>query len=74
MVGRGCRDVGASTGDWSLYSPKGIPLEDVLEALLPRLKDDGVLAGIFYTPGDKGITIAPGQLLKDLRAESGRYE
>ena len=61
-----------ATGDWSWSSPKGIPLEDLLEALLPRLTDDHALAGVFPTPDDKGVTVAPNQLLNNLRAECGR--
>ncbi len=63
-----------ATGDWSGYSPRSIPLEDLLEALLPRLRSDGALAGVFYTPDNKGVTVPPDQLLQDLRIEASRYE
>jgi hypothetical protein len=63
-----------ATGQWSTYSPKAIPLDDVLEALLPRLDSDRVLVGVFYTPADTGITVAARQLLEELRAEAARYE
>lgn len=41
--------------------------------LLPNLKDDGVLPGIFYTPSDNGVTPTVDQLLADLNEELENY-
>lgn len=59
--------------EWSGYEPKSFSLEDFMRELLPNLKDDGVLPGIFYTPSDKGVTPTVDQLLADLNEELKNY-
>ena len=63
-----------ATGVWENYTPESIPLKDLLEELLPKLKEDGVLPGVFYTPSDKGVLPLADQLLEDLRTECEKYE
>ncbi|MBJ7553940.1 DUF2750 domain-containing protein [Marinomonas spartinae] len=62
-----------SDKEWSGYEPESFSLEDFMGELLPNLKDDGVLPGIFYTPSDKGVTPAVDQLLADLNEELENY-
>jgi hypothetical protein len=59
--------------EWSGYEPESFSLEDFMGELLPNLKDDGVLPGIFYTPSDKGVTPTVDQLLADLNEELENY-
>ena len=40
--------------------------------LLPQLEEDGVLPGIFYTPGDRGLTPTAYMLRVDLERELGK--
>jgi len=51
--------------------PTAIPLDDLVEELLPKLKSDGILPGAFYTPADKGATPGIDQLDGDLAREAG---
>ncbi len=59
--------------EWAGYEPTSFSLEDLMEELLPNLKDDGVLPGIFYTPTDNGVTPTVEQLLADLNEELENY-
>jgi len=59
--------------EWSGYAPKSFTLDGLLNDLLPRLKRDGVLPGVFYTPQDKGVTPSVEQLVSDLRKELENY-
>jgi hypothetical protein len=59
--------------EWGGYYPQSFSLKDFMEELLPNLKNDGVLPGVFYTPSDKGITPTVDQLLADLNKELENY-
>lgn len=60
--------------EWSDYEPEMIELKDLMSELLPMLERDGVVPGIFYTQGDKGVTPEIGRLREDLQHERSRYE
>jgi Protein of unknown function (DUF2750) len=59
---------------WAGFEPEPIPLEDLMNELLPKLQEDRLLTGIFYLPSNQGITPSIEQLLSDLRAELKNYE
>lgn len=59
--------------EWSGYQPRAISLEELLSDLLPKLKQDGVLPGVFYTPQNKGTTPTADQLQHDLEVELQNY-
>jgi hypothetical protein len=59
--------------EWSGYKPESFSLTDFMEELLPNLKSDGVLPGVFYTPSDKGVTPTVDQVLADLNKELENY-
>jgi len=44
-----------------------------MTTMLPKLKADGVIPGIFFTLDDKGVTPSVDELLKDLEAELQKY-
>jgi hypothetical protein len=52
--------------EWDGYEPQSFPLDDLMSDLLPQLEEDGVLPGIFYTPGDRGLTPTVYMLRMDL--------
>ena len=58
---------------WSGYEPESFSLEDLMSELLPKLKADGVLPGVFGTPSKKGVTPTVDQLLADLNEELEKY-
>ncbi len=59
--------------EWKGYEPKSFSLDDFMGELLPNLKSDSVLPGIFYTPSDNGLTPEVDQLLADLNEELENY-
>ncbi|QDG74411.1 DUF2750 domain-containing protein [Labrenzia sp. PHM005] len=59
--------------DWKGYTPESIPLQDLLEQLLPNLKADNVLPGVFYTPSNKGVTPTVDGLIADIETELENY-
>ena len=59
--------------EWDGCEPKSFSLEDFMSELLPNLKNDGVLPGVFYTPSDNGVTPTVEKLLEDLNEELGNY-
>ncbi len=64
-----CRDP-----DWTNYVPAAIPLDDLLNDLLPKLQSHRVLAGVFPTPNGRGVTHQPSILEEALREELKKYE
>lgn len=63
-----------ATGLWQGYKAKDIDLNDLLEGLLPSLRERGTALGIFITPRDKGVTPTLGQFEQDIRLELSRIE
>jgi len=59
--------------EWSGYEPTSFSLDSLMDELLPNLKRDGVLLGVFYTPSDKGITPTIDQVLEDINHELENY-
>lgn len=59
--------------DWQSYEPRAIPLHDFLTMLLPKLQQDGVLPGVFYTPAGKGVTPSAEELRAALEEELRNY-
>ena len=57
-----------ATGDWQRYRPGGIALDVLLDELLPRLKEDVVVPGIFPTPQGSGVTLTADDLQNALRS------
>lgn len=62
------------TGEWAAYEPREIPLDDLLEELIPRLAEKGLLPGVFPTPTGQGVTPGPEELASALRRELENYE
>jgi hypothetical protein len=56
-------------GPWSDARPAEIPLDDLLEELLPLLEEDHITIAAFPTPDHEGHRIDPQELGRDLRAE-----
>lgn len=62
-----------AANEWTGYEPRSISLSDFTEVLLPKLKLDGVLPGVFFTPTSKGVTPAVDELKSALEAELQNY-
>lgn len=59
--------------EWEHYEPQAFTLDELLNDLLPRLEQDGVMPGIFYTPGNQGITPSIQVLRHDVELELTKY-
>lgn len=59
--------------EWEGYEPESFSLEEFVNELLPNLKNDGILPGVFYTPQDKGVTPTVDQLIEDINQELENY-
>ncbi|MCB1880506.1 MAG: DUF2750 domain-containing protein [Gammaproteobacteria bacterium] len=62
-----------ASNEWTGYEPESFSLDDLMGELLPNLKNDGILPGVFYTPTDNGVTPTVDQLLSDLNEELENY-
>lgn len=62
-----------AANEWDGCEPRPISLDDFMGELLPKLKLDGVLPCVFFTPTDKGVTLPIDTLLSALEAELRRY-
>jgi hypothetical protein len=62
-----------AANEWTGYEPRSISLSDFTEVLLPKLKLDGVLPGVFFTPTSKGVTPSVDELKSALEAELQNY-
>ena len=56
-------------GTWDDARPAEIPLDDLLEELLPLLEEDRIMVAVFPTPDGDSVLIAPEELGRDVRAE-----
>jgi hypothetical protein len=59
--------------EWSGYIPEVISLESFMVELVPNLKADSVLVGVFYTPENRGITPPLDKLVTDISHELEKY-
>jgi len=62
-----------AVNEWQEFLPRSIGLSDFVDALLPKLKADGVLPGVFYTPTGRGVTPTVDELMSALHAELAKY-
>jgi len=63
-----------SSGDWSNFKPRCIELDDVLDNMIPMLRERGILPGVFFTTSYGSINADVDELERDLRKELSRYE
>ena len=58
--------------EWTGYAPHSFALDELLEELLPQLEQDGIVTGVFYTPGARDVMPTAGLLRTDLHDELAR--
>jgi hypothetical protein len=61
-----------AVNEWAGYEPRSITLSDFRE-VLSKLKMEGVLPGVFFTPTSKGVTPSVDELRLALEAELQNY-
>ncbi|HEX8789268.1 MAG TPA: DUF2750 domain-containing protein [Telluria sp.] len=52
--------------EWTGYAPQAFALDELVDELLPQLEQDGIVTGVFYTPGARDVMPTPGLLRRDL--------
>jgi Protein of unknown function (DUF2750) len=62
-----------AANEWAGYEARAISLNELTDELLPKLKKDGFLPGIFYTPSNKGITPSVDEFKSAIDAELANY-
>lgn len=63
-----------AASEWAGYQPREIDLDDLFDALIPKLLESDTGVAVFPTPGERGVTPAIEMLETDLRAELSRIE
>lgn len=58
--------------EWTGYAPQSFALDELMTELLPQLEQDGIVTGVFYTPGARDVMPTAGLLRADLDDEMGR--
>lgn len=61
------------SGEWSSYQPKAIRIDDIFEEVIPTLKENDILPGIFYTLDGGSINATLDELENDLKQELSKY-
>jgi len=59
--------------EWTGYLPQSFALDELLYDLLPQLEQDGVVTGVFYTPGARDVMPRAALLRADLQDERERH-
>ena len=59
--------------EWGGYEPVAIPLDELMDELLPNLKQDNVLPSVFPRPSGIAVHREVDVLLCDLRRELSQY-
>ena len=58
-------------GEWSVYKPIPIAVEELLEEWLPGMHEDVLLVGVNWTQELEGLEIEPLDLLSEIESELG---
>ncbi len=61
------------SGEWSNYVPTSIELDEVLESMIPMLREKGVSPGVFFTTKDGSVNASVDELESDLKEELSKY-
>lgn len=61
-------------GDWAGYSPEPIELDEVLESMIPMLRERNILPGVFFTSAGGSVNADVDRFEQDLRSELANYE
>lgn len=62
-----------AVNEWAGCQPRAISLDELLDDLLPRLKLDGLLPGIIFTPDGRGATPPVDELVEAIHTELQNY-
>jgi hypothetical protein len=62
------------TEEWTNFQPKEIPIDDLLNDLIPMLAEKGMRPGIFPTPSGKWVLPTTDELRSAIRKEMELYE
>lgn len=63
-----------AVSEWGNYTPRIIPVDDLLQILVPKIKAEGGLFAVFPTPNQQGVLPDLDALTQDLVEELSRIE
>ena len=63
-----------ASGKWANYMPEAIDLDEVLDSMIPMLRERGIAPGVFFTLEGGSINASLDELENDLRKELSYYE
>ncbi|RYF05479.1 MAG: DUF2750 domain-containing protein [Oxalobacteraceae bacterium] len=58
--------------EWTGYAPQSFSLDELMTELLPQLAQDGIVTGVFHTPGARDVMPTARLLRADLGDEIRR--
>lgn len=59
--------------EWGTYAPRPIALDDLMDELLPMLREQGAAVAVFQTPQGRGVTMTPDEVHEMLASELERF-
>jgi len=59
--------------EWATYSPRAISLDDLMDRLIPMLREQSADVAVFQTPSGCGVTMTPDEVHAMLASELERY-
>ncbi len=63
-----------AVGDWLEYEARSIDIDDLMDGLLPKAREDGTQLGIFPSPTDKAVVPSIETFEADMNNELSKYE
>jgi hypothetical protein len=65
--------VACAKDEWEGFEPRAISLDDLMNALLPKLDVDKMLPGVFFTPTSRGMMPSIDEFREAIEAELENY-
>ena len=62
------------SGEWENYKPVAIELDELLDSLIPMLREREIFPGVFFIPTRGSVDVTLDTLENDLKEELSRYE
>ncbi|KFE66212.1 DUF2750 domain-containing protein [Hyalangium minutum] len=59
-----------ATNLWEGFEPRSIPLQQLVDELLPDLAEEGIPVGVFFTPKGQGWPVTAAELREQLLGSS----
>ncbi len=61
-------------GDWAGHEARSIDIDDLMDGLLPKAREDGTQLGIFPSPTERGVVPTIDAFEADMNEELSKFE